>query len=519
MPKYFIERQVRAALFIFAVAVQPALAQEATDVCLKTGETIHASSIDRRGAQYSIVPVGVSTALQIPADQVRTVGAACREADSAPATPPAPAATAQQASPPQTVQTTETGPTRFAIRGSSALGERLVPALIEAYAQKRGWKASVRETSEGGKEIELVAPGASLPEIVIDLKSGQAADAANALLDGSAAIGMSARRLTSDEAAQFAARFQIDPLAAASGSEHVVALDALAVVVHRDNPIKSLTLNQMARIFSGEIANWKDVRGLDYFGNEVSGPDLPVHVHAPAAGSENLDYLKQVVMGDTRGIAGNAARYNSGEMQSKAVNKDLGAIGFVELSYVRQNTGLNIATSCGLITTLSRFSIKTEEYLLTRRLYLYTVGESKQRKLHEFVQFSLSREAQIAINDIGIIDQSIEFQIEEDQKRWLTALENNKMIELAQPLPKKATKSNGKPIRSAEIEKELTKIKDGFNNDRTTFVFRFERNSSNLDARALQDVVKVQGFLNTEEDSLGRGKLSWICRCRWRLCL
>ena len=60
-------------------------------------------------------------------------------------------------------------------------------------------------------------------------------------------------------------------------SEHVVALDGLAVVVNASNPIAKLTLAQIAQIFAGEITNWRDVKGRNksQCGNCRSGSSHP----------------------------------------------------------------------------------------------------------------------------------------------------------------------------------------------------------------------------------------------------
>ena len=53
-------------------------------------------------------------------------------------------------------------------------------------------------------------------------------------------------------------------------AEQVIAIDGLAIVVHPGNPVDSLTTTQLARLFAGEIRNWR----------ELGGQDLPVRLHA-----------------------------------------------------------------------------------------------------------------------------------------------------------------------------------------------------------------------------------------------
>ena len=63
-------------------------------------------------------------------------------------------------------------------------------------------------------------------------------------------IGMMSRRIKPEEAADVLAAQNVDPRD--PGSEHVVALDGLAVVVNASNPIVKLTLTQIAQIFAAK---------------------------------------------------------------------------------------------------------------------------------------------------------------------------------------------------------------------------------------------------------------------------
>ena len=71
-----------------------------------------------------------------------------------------------------------------------------------------------------------------------------------AVQEGSCDIGLSSRALKEDEKN--------------SGlTETILALDGIAVIVHPDNPISDLDVDTIARLYTGEITNWKDVSGND----------------------------------------------------------------------------------------------------------------------------------------------------------------------------------------------------------------------------------------------------------------
>ena len=179
---------------------------------------------------------------------------------------------------------------------------------------------------------------------------------------------MSSRAANKDEIDKVTAQYNIN--LRAPGNEHVLALDGLAVIVNPDNPVKQLTLDQIARIFSGEFTNWKDV--------SLNGLDRPIKVHARDNKSGTYDTFVALVLAPPdqpkRQLTPQATRYESSESLSDAVAKDPGAIGFIGLPYINKNHPLNIASTCGLLSGPSKFTVKTEEYPLARRLYLYTIG-------------------------------------------------------------------------------------------------------------------------------------------------
>ena len=68
--------------------------------------------------------------------------------------------------------------------------------------------------------------------------------------------------------------------------ENVIALDGLAIVVNKDNPVQALTLDQIAEIFSGQITNWE----------RVGGPSAPISLYARDAKSGTFDTFKNLVL-------------------------------------------------------------------------------------------------------------------------------------------------------------------------------------------------------------------------------
>ena len=85
-------------------------------------------------------------------------------------------------------------------------------------------------------------------------------------------------------------------------AEQVIAIDGLAIVVHPGNPVDSLTTTQLARLFAGEIRNWR----------ELGGHDLPVRLHARDDRSGTYDTFNELVLArQGKSLWSDARRYES----------------------------------------------------------------------------------------------------------------------------------------------------------------------------------------------------------------
>jgi phosphate transport system substrate-binding protein len=94
------------------------------------------------------------------------------------------------------------------------------------------------------------------PELSIAVTGGGSGTGIAALINGTVDIANASRAMKDEEIAEAQAN-GFDPV------EHVVAIDALAVIVHPDNPVSELTIQQLADIYTGKITNWQAVGGDD----------------------------------------------------------------------------------------------------------------------------------------------------------------------------------------------------------------------------------------------------------------
>ena len=100
------------------------------------------------------------------------------------------------------------------------------------------------------------------PEVRVNISGTGSGAGIEAVLAGTCEIGLSSRDLTEEELAQ--------------GAEaRVIALDGIAVIVHPSNPVKELSMEELAGIFAGTAVNWA----------ELGGEDRPIAVYGREAGS------------------------------------------------------------------------------------------------------------------------------------------------------------------------------------------------------------------------------------------
>ncbi len=129
---------------------------------------------------------------------------------------------------------------------------------------------------------------------------------------------------------------------------HEIASDVIVPIVHKDNPVSSLSWEQLKAINTGTITNWK----------AVGGHDLPIRVVTSHEGSSTRAVFQKMVMKKAPYID-TAVKVMSTRLEINEVSKYKGAIGAVSEGFIRQNPGKSKL-------------IQTDE--ISRPLALITVG-------------------------------------------------------------------------------------------------------------------------------------------------
>ncbi|NPV08272.1 MAG: phosphate ABC transporter substrate-binding protein [Anaerolineae bacterium] len=211
-------------------------------------------------------------------------------------------------------------------------------------------------------------------EPVINIQGGGSTAGIEAALSGTAEIGMSSRALREAELAE-------------GLSYQPIAYDAIAVVVHQDNPISSLTSEQVRQIFSGEITTW----------SQLGGPERPITLITREEGSGTRGAFEELLMQDSR-ISDRALRQDSNGAVRVIVNSDPAAIGYMSLGIV--GTFVKPVALDGVQPT-TRAAIEGE-YALVRPFLFVWRGELSP-PARKFVDYCLSPPAQGILSGEGLI--------------------------------------------------------------------------------------------------------------------
>ena len=443
-------------------------AQSPMEVRARDGRDFLADRVEDRGEIVILYGHGFTAPIQLRRADIMCVvpvGTPCLAAQQTPTRAPAP--------PLGDVS-------RFGVHGSNTIGSSLMPALIGRFAEQM----LAMQNAMGSIHVQPGAPNEQTIELhdgkgdlraVIDFKSHGSGTAFKDLEAKTIVIAMSSRSITPEEVTKLNAAYQTNMLAPAN--EHILALDGLAVIVNRANPINALSIDEIGRIFAGEMTNW----------SQLGGPNATPKLHARDDVSGTFDTFKELVL-KGKPISTAAKRYESSDDLSAQVSEDPNAIGFIGLPYVGKNKALQVRQDCGLVFKATKFNIQTETYPLSRRLFLYTLGTPTDPMANILLQFALSDAAQPTVTDTGFVDQAIALQDAGEQADWLNEVQQT---------------TGGDLIAAGKRELDWL-LSNGRSLRRSSLQLRFAFASASLDNKALADVQRLARYLKRPENSSKR---------------
>lgn len=172
----------------------------------------------------------------------------------------------------------------------------------------------------------------------------------------------------------------------------VVALDGLCVIINPNNPVDGLTVEQIGKIFKGEITNW----------NQVGGPNLKIAMYGRQSNSGTFSFFRKAVLKGE--YSQKMKRMNGNAQIVESVKTDKSAIGYVGVGYVKKSKGLKTLKVAAkqdeyYASPLIDKDVKSGKYPIVRALNQYISGLPKGLA-KDFIKFELSSEGQkIVIED------------------------------------------------------------------------------------------------------------------------
>lgn len=196
-----------------------------------------------------------------------------------------------------------------------------------------------------------------------------------AVSEGRCDIGLSSRALKDDEKA--------------SGlKETTLALDGIAIIVNPQNPVQDLTLEQIAKIYTGEITNWKD----------VGGEDAEIVRIGREAGSGTRDGFESIT--DTKDACQYRQELTSTGDVIATVSQNPNAIGYASLAAIKDS--VKALTVNGVAPTEA--TVKDGTYLVQRPFVLVTKeGAALSETAQKFFDFATSADAASIISAAGAV--------------------------------------------------------------------------------------------------------------------
>ncbi|MEG0156118.1 MAG: phosphate ABC transporter substrate-binding protein [Anaerovoracaceae bacterium] len=220
-------------------------------------------------------------------------------------------------------------------------------------------------------------------DVKIEVQGGGSGQAVKSLKEEIAQIGALSREVKDGEKEAIA-------------KEYVFAKDGVAVVVNKDVNVTDLTIEQIKKIYSGEITNWK----------EVGGADAEISVVSREAGSGTRGAFTEITGVLSKDAAG--AEVDSTTQKAlvqpstgavlETVTKTPNAIGYVSLEAV--NDKVTAVTVEGV--KISKETVLDGTYKISRP-FIYAVGANVNEATQKFIDFVMSAEGQKLVEENGFI--------------------------------------------------------------------------------------------------------------------
>lgn len=225
---------------------------------------------------------------------------------------------------------------------------------------------------------------AAHPDATVSVAGGGSGVGINAIINDEVEIGNASRSITSSEMSSARSN-------GVNVVEYAIAVDGLCVITNSANPVKKLTMKQLAGIYRGTIKNW----------NEVGGPNKKISLYGRQPNSGTFVFFREEAV---KAEYAQAMRQMNGNAQIvEGVKADVGAIGYVGVGYAREG-GVTVQSlsedGSAYYSPLDQAAVDNGDYPLARPLFQYTNGKAKG-DVRAFIEFETSAAGQQIVTEEG----------------------------------------------------------------------------------------------------------------------
>ncbi|MEZ5356769.1 MAG: phosphate ABC transporter substrate-binding protein [Bryobacteraceae bacterium] len=246
---------------------------------------------------------------------------------------------------------------------SAACGTRL--SRVQGVIRTAGSDTMVNVAQAWAEAYANVEPAVS-----IEVAGGGSATGIAALIDGAADFANCSRQVETGEIAAARQKTGLEP------TEWIVGHDALAIYVHRDNPLNEISLEQLARIYrrGGDVTRWSQI-GVRLPG---SASDEIILI-SRQSNSGTYQYFRHAVLGPKEDLRPGTRDLNGSKEVVSLIGTTPGAIGYSGMGYATAEVKmLRVASSEGGPAYGPTLENATQgKYPIARPLYVYTLGEPR----------------------------------------------------------------------------------------------------------------------------------------------
>jgi phosphate transport system substrate-binding protein len=232
------------------------------------------------------------------------------------------------------------------------------------------------------------------PEVSVQVAGGGSGVGIAGLTNGTVDLAISSRRMKEKELTRATQKTGKDPVV------FTVGLDALAVYVHKDNPIESISVEQLAEIYgeNGAILNWAQlgVANASCSSDEISRISRQNN-------SGTYYYFREAVVGKMREFKQGSIHQNGSKDVVALVSSTPCAIGYSGMAYGTPEVKmLSISKGGGDAVPPTKSNAKDGSYPIARPLFIYTAGEPTG-VVKEYIDWIMSAEGQAIVDEIGYV--------------------------------------------------------------------------------------------------------------------